>query len=98
MVTYADTNFLQIFLCERFNNITPRPIEFEEVTFTDAIVPGELKKNKSHPYIPKTWRWAVLKQAMNKTLVSVMDTEEEDLSPARSHSSNEHFALTLRRP
>lgn len=57
MVTYADTSFLQIFLKEKFNIIAPRPTEFKEVTFKEVMVRGEVKRKKSHPYMPRAQRW-----------------------------------------
>lgn len=41
-------------------------MEFEEVALEDVMVPGEKKRKKSHPYIPRAWRWAGVKQATNK--------------------------------
>lgn len=52
VVTYIATNFLQIFLCSSFSSISPRAIELEEVTFKEVMFRGELKRKKSHLYVP----------------------------------------------
>lgn len=65
---------LHIFLWERFSSIAPRTMEFEDMTFK---VQSEKKRKKRHPYMPKAWWWAVVNQATNKSLVSLIDVEEE---------------------
>lgn len=62
MVTYVNTSFLQIFLYERFSGIAPRLTEFDEVTIVEVVVRGERKRKKSHPYMPRAWRWDGVKQ------------------------------------
>lgn len=41
----------------------------EEVTVVEVVVQAEMKKKKSHPYMPRTWRWVGLKQVGKKSLV-----------------------------
>lgn len=38
---------------------------------------GEMKRIKSHPFMPRAWRSSGIKQATNKTLVDVINKEGE---------------------
>lgn len=69
------------------SSIGPRPIEFEGVTFRHVMLRGKLNKKKIHPYIPRAWRWARLKYATSKTLVSVRRRRRVYLLPVHLYSS-----------
>lgn len=43
----------------------------------EVVVRGVRKQRKSAPSIPRAWRWTMLKQAGNKSLVKVIYKEEE---------------------
>lgn len=77
MATHVDSPFLRIFLWEHFGSITPKATEFDPVIITDDMVDGKAKKTKSAPYMPRAWQLSGIKQAVDKTLVSVINREEE---------------------
>lgn len=51
-------------------------MEFEKVSFSDMMV-GVCEEEESRPFMSRAWRWSGIKQATNKTLVSMIDTEGE---------------------
>lgn len=61
VVSHVDSSSLQIFLWEHFRSIALRFVEFEEVTFTDMMVDGKVRKKKSHPFMPRAWQWFGIK-------------------------------------
>lgn len=56
VVTHAATCFLQIFFWNRFEDIAPRPMDFEVVTTGKTVVWVMRKLKKSHSYISRAWR------------------------------------------
>lgn len=58
-----------------FGGTALSPTEFDEVTMVEVVIRGEKKKKKSHPYVPRTWRW--VGTAREQVLVNVIDKEEE---------------------
>lgn len=52
-------------------------MEFEAVKLVEVVVRGVRKLRKSHPYIPRAWRWAKVIQAGNKSFTNVNDEDKE---------------------
>lgn len=70
MVSYANSAVLQLFLCERFQNLAPQPVQFEAITMiTVEDVDGIVRTVPDKPARIRVQRWSNLKQQMGKDLV-----------------------------
>lgn len=56
VVMQAGTYFLQIFLCEKFEGIAPKPVKFPKVEILKVMVGGLRKQRNSAPFTHKAWR------------------------------------------
>lgn len=75
MVTHTDSNFLQVFINERFTSLTSKPIEFP-TGHKRGDAGGWLENMKaSHTYEPSARRWLNVKPPAGKSLVKVLDKE-----------------------
>lgn len=48
VVSYANANFLQLFLCERFGALSPIPVKFKPTKPQKIVIDGVEKNKTSH--------------------------------------------------